>query len=398
MNRSPIAGIVAPTPGSDESESGHIATYMIVNVLLQFHEEVHVFTRATAVMEFDHPAVTLHTIEKPFADAPWFLRLPGQFFYQLRYCIAFVSLRNRLDLMLFGGSGFLFPMATAKVLRFVVLYRIGGVIHYQESKADDSMLAEYWSRFLATVQSSLYSLADEILIISPQLTDFADLDAYNHKISIWCHYYFDLDLFNVDQSFEQRDTVVGQVGIVSEIKGSLQFVEAMGQITQDTDASMLVVGDGPLLSEARNRAAELNIPAEFTGRIPRDEVPDRMNEMQLLVISSVTEGVPKVALEAMACGTVPIATGVGGIPDFIDHEVNGYLIPDNGPITIAEAVTTLLESDDLPKMSKNARNYVEENFSYESSVRQYGEVLNTATPFEVETPRNVTIEPLTVDQ
>lgn len=398
MDNRPTVGVVAPTPGSDESESGHIATYMIVNVLLQFHENVHVFTRATAVMEFDHPDVTLHTIEKPFADAPWFLRLPGQLIYQIRYCAAFVSLRSRLDLVLFGGSGFLFPMAAAKVLRFVILYRIGGVIHYQESETDDSTLAVYWSHFLATVQSSLYMLADEIIVISPQLAEFADIDDYTHKISVWCHYYFDLDLFNVDRPFEQRDATVGQVGIVSEIKGSLKFVEAMGCVSQDRDVSMLVVGDGPLLSRARTRANDLDISAEFTGRISRDSVPDRMNDMRLLVISSVTEGVPKVALEAMACGTVPIATAVGGIPDFIEHEKNGYLIPDNKPDTIAEAIVNLLESDDLLAMSQNGRNYVEKNFSYESSVHQYGEVLETATPFDVATSKDATTEPLEVDQ
>jgi glycosyltransferase involved in cell wall biosynthesis len=397
MDSRPIAGIVAPTPGSDESESGHIATYMIVSVMLQFHDEVHVFTRATAVMEFNHTDVTLHTIQKPFADSAWYLRLPGQFIYQLRYCASFVSLRRRLDLVLFGGSGFLFPMATARGLGFFILYRIGGVIHYQESETNASLLAAYWSRFLETVQSLLYLLADEILVISPTLIEFAELGAYEDKISVWCHYYFDLDTFGIKRRFEERDPVIGQVGIVSEIKGSLQFIEAMGAVTEEREASMVIVGDGPLLSTAKTRAEELNIAAEFTDRIPRDEVPDRMNGMRILVISSVTEGVPKVALEAMACGTVPLATSVGGIPDFIDHGETGYLIEDNNPETIADAVLELLD-DDLSQMSRNARAYVENNFSYGSSVRQYGEVLATATPFDsVEPPANPD-EPLTVDR
>lgn len=393
MDRGTAVGIVAPTPGSEESESGHIATYMIVNVLLQFHDEVHVFTRATAVMEFDHPNVALHTYTKPYAQSQWYLRLPGQVVYQLKYCYGIVIRRRQLAHVLFGGSGFIFPMLAAKVAGVFILYRIGGVIHYQQTD-DESVFLRFWSEFLAAIQSLLYHLADEIIVISPTLSEFAGIERFAEKTSTWCHYYFDLEAFAVEIPYLERDNVVGQVGIVSEVKGSLDFVEAMGAVGEACDAKTLIVGDGPLLSEARHLADRNDLDAEFTGRVSRSAVPAQMNRMKVLVISSVSEGVPKVALEAMACGTIPLATNVGGISDFIKDGQNGFLVDSNDPETLADTIVEILEDENAEEISNAARSYMERNFSFESAVRGYYRVVNDGTPVDVSMPDGALEEPI----
>jgi len=69
---------------------------------------------------------------------------------------------------------------------------------------------------------------------------------------------------------------------------------------------------------------------------------------------------PSVILEAMACGTLVLATPVGAILDIINDDKTGFLLKSNDPKHIADKIIELLE-----KVSKNAYNYVRENFSYE---------------------------------
>jgi glycosyltransferase involved in cell wall biosynthesis len=371
---------------------------MMVSVLLYYHQQVHIFTRDTAVMEFDHSRVYTHKLGKPFAESRWYLRLPGQFIYQLKYCLGLLRSRNDLDLVIFGGSGLIFPIVFSRLLGIFTLYRVGGVItrNEQAREGSTSMIKQLWVGFLHSVQEMIYSLSQVIIVISPKLTDFAQINEYEDKIHVWNHYFFDLELFSARTEFDSRKSVVGQVGIISGIKGSMNFMESIALLDDDDIPlnRVLVVGDGPLKSDAIGRASRFDTPVDFTGRVERHRVSDYMNEMKLLVISSVSEGMPKVALESMACGTPVIATDVGGIPDYIKHGENGFLIPDNKPETISQTIADALGSDELDRMSSQAREYVEANFSYEGTVEQYGRLLDEGCPHQFPTPTQSIENPL----
>lgn len=394
----PGIGIVAPSPGSHESESGHIATRMMVSVMLHYHQQVHIFTRDTAVMEFDHSRVHVHKLGKPFADSGWYLRLPGQFIYQLKYCLGILRTRKDLELVMCGGSGLVVPIIFTRLLGIFVLYRVGGVITRNEQAREGStpISEQLWVGFLRTVQETIYRLSHVIIVISPRLADFAQINEYDDKIYSWNHYFFDLELFSKTLEFDSREFVVGQVGIISGIKGSMNFIESVGLLDQGEIPleRVIVVGDGPLKSEATELASTFDTPVKFTGRVERHRVPDYMNQMKLLVISSVSEGMPKVALESMACGTPVIATDVGGLPDYVKDGENGFLIPDNDPETIAQAIAEALDNDDLDRISAQAREYIEANFSYEETVEQYGCLLDEGCLHQFPTPTQPVENPI----
>ena len=77
----------------------------------------------------------------------------------------------------------------------------------------------------------------------------------------------------------------------------------------------------------------------------------------------------------MACGTPVLATPVGGVPDVIKDDETGFIIEDNSPECIAENVERALNSPDLDKIVKNARELVEKEFTYEAAVERYREIL-----------------------
>jgi len=194
-SRPPGIGIVAQTPGNSETESGHIAVPMILNILLQFHDEIHLFTRATAVMEFEHPDVHIHKYSKPFADSAWYIRLPGQLIYQFKYSLGLILIRNQISLVIFRGSGFIFPVLTSKVLGVHILSRVAGVKYRQERSASESLFEYYWSRFLEELEITIHRLTDVLILTTPHVAEFAGIEQFMQKTHVWCHYFFDLDQF-----------------------------------------------------------------------------------------------------------------------------------------------------------------------------------------------------------
>lgn len=382
----PGIGIVAQTPGDSETESGHIAVPMILNILLQFHDEIHLFTRATAVMEFDHPDVHVHKYSKPFADSSWYLRLAGQVIYQWKYAFGLLLVRNRIGLVIFRGSGFIFPVLTSKVLGMCILSRVAGVKYRQARSHSESQFEYYWSRFLEELELTLHRLTDVLILTTPHVADFAGIKRFKSKTHVWCHYFFDLNQFSVETLYDQRKSVVGQVAIISETKGSLNFIKSMGAVNESFDVKVLFVGGGPLEAEAKELCDDLDLDAEFVGRIPRDEVATQLNRMRLHVLSSVSEGLPKAAIEAMACGTPVVATEVGGLPDVISHGETGFLASSNDPEELEQAIHDAIANHDLETISGNARQYVEENYSFESAVEGYHQLVTQATPHTLPDP------------
>jgi len=75
----------------------------------------------------------------------------------------------------------------------------------------------------------------------------------------------------------------------------------------------------------------------------------------ILILTSVEEGMPTVIIEALALGKPVIVTRVGGIPEIIKNEFNGLLIPPKSPEHVAKAVYKLLNDEKLyTKLSSNA--------------------------------------------
>jgi glycosyltransferase involved in cell wall biosynthesis len=136
------------------------------------------------------------------------------------------------------------------------------------------------------------------------------------------------------------------------------------------------VGDGPLQKEVSNDIARLDRGIEVSGWIDRDMLPDLLNDVKILVMPSIKEGLPNTLLEAMACGTVVLATPVGGIPDLIQNNVSGFIINQNSPQEIANTIQTILKNPELHQISNHARSLVLENFTFQKTRMNYSKILD----------------------
>jgi glycosyltransferase involved in cell wall biosynthesis len=95
------------------------------------------------------------------------------------------------------------------------------------------------------------------------------------------------------------------------------------------------------------------------------------------VLPSLSEGLGRVLIEAMACGKPVIGTDTGGIPSLIHDGGNGFLIPPNDPDALAEKLIYLLSNEDeAVRMGARGREFVAQTFSTERYVEGYAKVLD----------------------
>jgi glycosyltransferase involved in cell wall biosynthesis len=146
----------------------------------------------------------------------------------------------------------------------------------------------------------------------------------------------DLDGFCLRDREESRerlgitsgDGLVTFVGRLEPEKRPLEILEMFECLrARHPAARLLIVGDGRLRTELRRRTARLGTSAQIRNSVTQAELAQIFSASDLLVVASSHEGLPTVALEALACGTPVVGTEVGILPDIIRPGVNGFLVP-----------------------------------------------------------------------
>lgn len=159
-----------------------------------------------------------------------------------------------------------------------------------------------------------------------------------------------------------------------ENKGLLRVIEALRYLP---DARLLVIGDGPMRGAAEHRARRMGIHdrVNFLGWLPTLEaVLEAVLAARTFVMSSLSEGGPRSALEAMACGMPVIATRVGVMPEVIEDGVNG-LFTDGSPEDIAAKAGMLLQDAKKREHMGRAARGILERFERGKLVEKYAEFL-----------------------
>ncbi len=148
--------------------------------------------------------------------------------------------------------------------------------------------------------------------------------------------------------------LVGVAGRLDVRKGVQVLVEAMTLLRGDVASAQLVVvgeaGTGPQEFADRLRAdAErvLGDRVNFVGR--RADMPEIMRALDVLVVASRSEPFGLTALEAHASRTPVVGTDAGGLPEFVEHEVTGLLVPPFEPEPLARAIERIFVESDLTK-------------------------------------------------
>jgi glycosyltransferase involved in cell wall biosynthesis len=135
------------------------------------------------------------------------------------------------------------------------------------------------------------------------------------------------------------------------------------------DARFIILGEGELREALEAQVASLGLDRHVHLPGFRRDVIGLMKSFDLFVMSSVTEGLGSAILEAMTCERAVVASNTGGIPEAVDENVTGLLVPPRDEKALAKAIVTLLRDPDLRRRFGQAgRTRVVEEFSVEQLV------------------------------
>lgn len=140
---------------------------------------------------------------------------------------------------------------------------------------------------------------------------------------------------------------ITHIGRFSEQKNHIGLIDAFFQLHERYPNTMLqLVGDGDLRPNIEKYVGEKNLSDRVSFLGHRDNVYDILHDTDIFVLPSLYEGFPMTIIEAMASGVPVIASEVGGVPDMIEHNQNGKLVPCD-PNLVCQACAELIEDEQL---------------------------------------------------
>lgn len=167
--------------------------------------------------------------------------------------------------------------------------------------------------------------------------------------------------------------LVGYVGGLHAYKGIADLAAAVDRATEPF--SLVVTGDGPERAALRSRLDDRHV---LLGAVDYAHMPALYRELDLLVLPSHTEGLPRVVLEAQASGTPVVATAVGGVPEVVEDGETGVLVPPRAPAELADGIDGLLADPDARvAMSAAARDRVVDAFDWPALYDRYEAALSS---------------------
>lgn len=131
------------------------------------------------------------------------------------------------------------------------------------------------------------------------------------------------------------------------VKRALDCIRILAEVRKSVPAHLLMVGDGPDRGPAEYLARDLKVEHHVSFLGKQNHVERIIPLAHVLLMPSDLEAFGLVSLEAMACGVVPVATRVGGVPELITHGENGFLEGVGDIAGQAQRVVELLTNDDL---------------------------------------------------
>jgi glycosyltransferase involved in cell wall biosynthesis len=165
--------------------------------------------------------------------------------------------------------------------------------------------------------------------------------------------------------------VVGTVGRLSPEKAQGLLVDAMAAQLGDR-RQLVLVGDGPERAALTARIAATGKARHIHMTGARSDVQNMLAAFDAFALTSRTEGLPLVLLEAMAMGLPVVSTAVGGIPDLVEHRVTGFLLPSGDVARLSRQLAMLANDYTLSRQVGEAgRRQVLARYSLDRMANEY---------------------------
>ncbi len=153
------------------------------------------------------------------------------------------------------------------------------------------------------------------------------------------------------------------IGRLNKIKNLHNLIKAFSDVGSNVE--LVFVGYGKEKEDLEKYAKKMGINLIFRGVVPRERIPIELNQSDVFILPSFSEGQPKVLLEAMSCGLPCIASDIPSLREIIKDGFNGFLCKTDSE-SIKSCIKDVLNNSSMAKrVGKNAREFIKNNFSAE---------------------------------
>jgi len=170
--------------------------------------------------------------------------------------------------------------------------------------------------------------------------------------------------------------IVGTVVKLNKRKGVSTLIDGAKRIIKDCpDIRFVIVGSGPEKEKLQNMVKSLGLDKHIAFLGYQKDLVSTLQSFDLMVLPSLTEGLPAILLEAMALKVPIIATSVGGTPEIIENGVNGFLVPPKNSQKLSEKIIEVYKNPDLTsKFVKESLVRFEKFFTAKKTASEYEKV------------------------
>jgi glycosyltransferase involved in cell wall biosynthesis len=177
-------------------------------------------------------------------------------------------------------------------------------------------------------------------------------------------------------------------GVLIPRKGVHHLIRAFACVSQDFLQACLVIAgreeDKIYAAELKQQVKRLGLDGRvrFVGEMPQAELATWMHRAGVFVLPSISEGLGRVVIEAMATGTPVIGSHVGGIPEMVHDGATGFLVPPEDEAALAEKIRWVFEQPERTReMGRDARAFAEKFFSTKAYINGYRQIFEDAQVF-----------------
>jgi glycosyltransferase involved in cell wall biosynthesis len=165
--------------------------------------------------------------------------------------------------------------------------------------------------------------------------------------------------------------VLVSVAVLREPKGIQYMLQAMPDLLAKVpNMYYVVVGDGQYRATLESLAESLGIKSQVLFMSFRSDIPEILAASDLFVHPTLADALPTVLFEAMAVGVPIIASQVGGVPEILEHDVNGLLVPPANSSSLVDACLRILSDKGLAgRLASIARDTVVRRFDVNQQAR-----------------------------
>lgn len=275
-----------------------------------------------------------------------------------------------------------FGQNAVQLFPFAKKYSIPLVVTFHGYDASQALSDEIYRKKLP----GLFDYASAVIIVSSHMLDTLNLKPWKDKVHVIpCS--VDPEDFMVRTENNSSTLRILHSGRLTAKKGVPDLIRVFHNLTKTHSGIELhLVGDGKEMEECRSLVEEFKLDGivQFYGAVSHKEVKKIMSTADIFVLNSRVdetgdmEGTPVTLLEAMSAKVPVVSTYHAGIPDVVEDEVNGLLVPEKDNIALEKALDKLINNPKLrTRYADKARITVEKKHTVEHMKRKLEQVYET---------------------